>query len=47
MIAIVTDSSAHLYRAEAERLGVTIVPMYSADVILTARATRFQRKLYG
>ncbi len=27
MIAIVTDSSAHLYRAEAERLGVTIVPM--------------------
>lgn len=27
MIAIVTDSSAHLCRAEAERLGVTIVPM--------------------
>ncbi len=27
MIAIVTDSSAHLYRAEAERLGVTVVPM--------------------
>lgn len=27
MIAIVTDSSAYLYRAEAERLGVTVVPM--------------------
>ena len=43
MIAIVTDSSAHLYRAEAERTG----RYDSADVILTARATRFQRKLYG
>jgi len=27
MIAIVTDSSAHLYREEAEALGVTVVPM--------------------
>lgn len=27
MIQIVTDSSAHLYREEAEALGVTVVPM--------------------
>ena len=27
MIAIVTDSSACLYKAEADRLGVTVVPM--------------------
>jgi DegV family protein with EDD domain len=27
MIAIVTDSSAHLYRDEADEMGVTVVPM--------------------
>lgn len=27
MIAIVTDSSAHLYREEAEEMGVTVVPL--------------------
>ncbi len=32
MIAIVTDSSAHLFREEAEALGITVVPMnYSLE----------------
>ena len=38
MIAIVTDSSACLYKAEADRLGVTVVPMSYSCLLYTSDA---------